>query len=244
MIEILICEDNKKEVEFIVKVISDYILIENLDMELALTTSNPQEMLAHVNRNAGPFLCFVDIELGDIEDNGVTLSSKIKTINPEALIVFVTSNGDYMKLTFEYKIGAIGYIMKGNPNEQKEKVIEYLNYAHQHFSNSTVNEKRFAFNVKDNTMIEVNDDIISFELKNKNVKKVTIYTKYRSYDFFGTLAKAEEMDESFFRVHRSVVINTNNISWIDEKNHKIYMVNGDVCSASTRGIKALKARLY
>jgi len=216
-------------------------MMENLDMKLCLASSDPAAIYDYVSENNGTFLCFLDIELGKTQNqNGIILSSEIKKINPEVLVVFVTSHGKYMQLTFEYKTGAIGYILKGKPQEQTGKIIEYINYAYEHFGQKPDDKKRLTFNVDEKTMVEIRDDIISFELKRKNLKKVTIYTVNRSYEFFGTLNQVEEMDKMFFRCHRSVVVNINNVSWIDDVNQKVHMINGDICDGSVRAIKELK----
>lgn len=240
MIKVLICEDNEKELNDLKQTITNYILMENLDMEVSLTTACPETVIDFVQNEPGPFLCFLDIELKTDEQGvGVVLASKIRHIHPEALIVFVTSNPQYMPLTFEYKVGAVGFLEKGKHHEQK--VTDYIEYA-----NEMLNQKhhetadKFVFKVGDKIVTERYEDIMSFEIASKNMKKVTLYAKNRNHEFLGTLIDIEAMDARFFRCDRSVVVNVENIHWIDPEKKEIHLISGDVCSGSARGIKELR----
>jgi len=242
MVEILICEDNKKELDFLVEAISNYVLMENLDMKIALATAEPDEVIDYVKSNLHQFLCFLDIELKTDENGvGVSLASEIKKLNPNVGIVFVTHHAKYMELTFEYKTEAMGYLLKDDSEELKRKLVHYIDYANKKFNQvDKVSKQKFAFKVGDKVITEVLEDIISFEIATKNKSKITLYAKTRSHEFSGTLDDIEKWDSRFFRCDRSVVVNTYNIDSIDMVTKKVHMVNGDVCSASTRGVKELE----
>ena len=60
-------------------------------------------------------------------------------------------------------------------------------------------------------------------------------------EFWGKIKDIEkEVDERFYRCHRSFLVNKDNIREIDFRNRVIYMVNGDECLISTRMMKGLK----
>ena len=54
------------------------------------------------------------------------------------------------------------------------------------------------------------------------------------------LAQEKEVDERFYRWHRSFLVNKDNIKEIDFQKRMIYMVNGDECLISSRMMKGLK----
>ena len=47
------------------------------------------------------------------------------------------------------------------------------------------------------------------------------------------------LDERFIRCHNSFIVNKDKIKEIDKKNRIAYMINGEECLISTRGIKSL-----
>ena len=51
MLDIYICEDNKKQLSLFTGYIRDALLIENLDMQIVLASSDPYEILG-VSRDA------------------------------------------------------------------------------------------------------------------------------------------------------------------------------------------------
>jgi len=243
MVKVLICEDELKELAFLEKTISDYILMENLDMEIAVTSDDPDELIDYIKENKQDYLCFLDIELNGKYD-GVRLASKIRKLAPDAHIVFVTGYPQYMQLTFEYKVGAVGYLIKGDIKEQAVKIVAYVDYADEYFNNPKSSKvKKFIFKDGDKIVTEAYDDIMSFELATKNKKKVTMYAKNRNYEFLGTLNEIEGLDDRLFRCDRSVLVNVSNIKWVDPKLKKIHMINGDTCTGSARGISELVARM-
>ena len=65
---------------------------------------------------------FVDIDLGG--ENGTTLASMIRGIQPEALIVFATAYGEYAVRAFE--LAAKDYLLKPFDLERVAKTVERL----------------------------------------------------------------------------------------------------------------------
>lgn len=62
----------------------------------------------------------------------------------------------------------------------------------------------------------------------------------RQVEFYGKLKEIVELDSRFYRCHNSYVVNKDNIAEIDMKKREVYMVNGEVCYASSRFLKGLK----
>lgn len=242
MIEILICDDSQNDLDFIVQTVENYLLMEELDMNVALATTDPNAILNYARTSKAQLLCFLDIEILPSENiAGVTLASEIKKFKPDAGIIFVTAYAKYMALTFEYKTEAIGYILKDGSTELKAKIIHYLDYANEKYNKpKDASGKRFAIKVGDKVVTEPFEDIVSFEITSKNISKITLYAKTRSHEFAGTLDEIIGWDERFFRCGRSTIVNTVNIDSLDKREKKVHMINGDVCLASARGMKELE----
>ena len=79
MLDIYICEDNRKQLDLFTEYINDTILIESLDMQVVLGTSDPNEVLKKVEGSQNMGIFFLDIDLKSTM-NGLTLAQKIRKI--------------------------------------------------------------------------------------------------------------------------------------------------------------------
>jgi len=239
MIEIILCEDNEKERRWMADFIDGHVMMENLDMKLVMSTENPDEVLRYVKARASGGLYFLDVDL-KAEITGIQLAVQIRKHDPKAAIVFITTHAELMSLTFEYAIEAMGYILKGDSEVTKEKIVKYIRYVIKKETDAEIRAEKFIVKVDDMMITEDYDEILSFEIAVKRQSKVVMYTKKRSVEINATLAEIEKISEKFVRCHRSCVVNIDNIKSVDFIAKIIYLVNGDTCEASANGIKILK----
>ena len=75
MIDIFICEDNKKQLDLFTTYISNLILIEGFDMKIVQATSDPHQLLKEILTAENTGLFFLDIDLRS-DMNGLTLADK------------------------------------------------------------------------------------------------------------------------------------------------------------------------
>ena len=99
MLNVFICEDNTIERNKFEKIIKDIIMIENLDMDVSLSTGNPEDILSYLDNNSVSGLYFLDIDLKN-KNNGLKLAEKIREYDPRGFIVFVTTHAEMSYLTF------------------------------------------------------------------------------------------------------------------------------------------------
>ena len=111
MIDIYICEDNQKQLNLFKKYISNTILIEEMDMKIALATSDPHALLEKILTAENTGLFFLDIDLKSDMD-GLALAQRIRQIQPRCFIIFITSHSEMSFLTFQYKVEALDFIIK------------------------------------------------------------------------------------------------------------------------------------
>lgn len=240
MLKIYICEDIEVQREKIRKSIENIILIENLDMELSCVSNNPHTILEKVKETEDVGIYFLDIDLG-ADMTGLTLAQEIRKYDPRGFIIFVTTHSEMSYMTFIYKLEALDFILKDNPEELDRRVYECILKANQRFA-SVNNKVQANFSVKVNEkVITVDYDEILFFETSTNVHKIILHCKKREMEFWGKIKDIEkEVDERFYRCHRSFLVNKDNIREIDFRNRVIYMVNGDECLISTRMMKGLK----
>ncbi|WP_246001287.1 LytR/AlgR family response regulator transcription factor [Oceanobacillus piezotolerans] len=236
--EIFICEDDKKQKERITKYIKDYIMIEELDMRVALSTDNPDEIIEYVQSNNINGLYFLDVDLKH-EKSGIVLGAEIRKYDSRGSIVFVTTHSELTYLTFLYKVEALDYIIKDDFTDIQKRVIDCIKTANERYmSNQNETKKRFQIKSGDKVISEEYSNILFFETSPK-LHKIVMHTDQRQVEFYGKLKEIEELDDCFYRCHNSFVVNIENIANIDKKTREITMENGEVCFASSRYMKEL-----
>lgn len=239
MLKVFVCEDTSEQREKITKIIKDIIMIEDFDMEVALSTSDPHEVIKHISENDGTGLYFLDVDLKS-NINGINLATEIRKYDPRGFIVFVTTHAEMSYLTFIYKVEAMDYIIKDNYANIKERVHQCILDANTKYSaKATDLQKNFTMKVDDKVINVEFNKILFFETSNV-IHKVIIHAVNRQIEFYAKMKDIEDkLDERFYRCHRSYLVNKDNIKEIDVKNRIAYMTNGEECLISTRLIKGL-----
>lgn len=239
MIKLFVCEDNDIQRCKFRKIIEDNLIIENYDMKFALDTKDPSELINYVKENKGIGLYFLDVDL-KANINGIQLAKKIREYDINGFIIFLTSHAEMSYLTFVYKIEAMDYIIKDNYKNIKERIIECIKYANKKYSNDS-NAKEIITITSDEKIINLEyNDILYFETAD-SIHKIIAHCVDRNVEFYGKMKELEKRlkDKKFSRCHTSFILNQKYIKEIDKKNRIAYMVNGDKCLISTRGIKTL-----
>jgi len=235
---IFICEDNLHQRRRMEAIIKDYIVINDIDMELVLSTDNPIEILDYIEKcpkqNA---LYILDIHLQH-EMNGITLGSKVREKDIYAKIVFVTTHVELSYLAFQYKVEAMDYIIKNNPEYIAEKIRECLHVAHKRYLEGSVEKKYYKFKVGDKVRKIPFDEIMFFESHHMS-HKLILHTTNSLLEFYGSLSEVAEIDPIFFRCHQSFVVNTKNIKGVNKVTREIEMINGEVVLVATKKIRKL-----
>lgn len=236
---IFICEDNPKQLEKITKIVNNVLLIEDYDIQLALTSTNPHDILDKVKSTNGVGIYFLDIDLhSDI--TGLVLAQEIRKYDPRGFIIFITTHSEMSYMTFIYKVEAMDFILKDDLSNIHSRVHQcILDAVNKYSSTNNSIQKNFTFKLGEKRISIDYDDIIYFETSN-NVHKLIIHTTTRILEFSGKIKEVSgQLDERFYRCHRSFLVNRNHIKEIDMKNHILHMSNQDECLISNRLAKGL-----
>lgn len=243
MIDVYICEDNVKQLNTIKKYVQDAIMIEELDMNIALATGDPHAVLEKLQGAGNPGLFFLDIDLHSDMD-GLVLAQKIRKQEPRCFIIFITSHSEMSFMTFQYKVEALDFIIKDTPELIKSKIHEcLLNVMEKYRFSCNKIMKTFSITLGDHiTTVEL-DKILYFETTS-NIHRIVLQAENRRIEFTSQLKEVEkQLDYRFYRCHRSCIINRDQIQEVDFANYTIHMKNGHICPLSVRMKKGLKKML-
>jgi len=239
MLSIFVCEDDQYYQNMVSECIQTYVRKEGLDIEVALCTSDPAQIIQFISKNKINGLYFLDIEL-EGGYNGVNVAKVIRQHDPRGYIVFITAHPGYMSLTFEYKVEALAYIHKENAGNIQQKIHDCISDAYsKHVSRS--DDGRYIFKTSGGGKIScVYDDILFFET-DKGTKRIIMHTQKRQYVFYDSLDNVIKSlpDGLFYQCHKSYVVNVGHVTdncICDLKQGKSYMTmsNGSRCLVSSR----------
>ncbi|AYD39711.1 DNA-binding response regulator [Clostridium fermenticellae] len=240
MIDIIICEDNDYHRNQIENIVVSEMLNLNYNFKIQMSTKNPDEVIRYVKKyRSDALLCFLDIEL-DFKTSGMELARIIRKINPMGYIVFITSHVELTLLTFEYKVQAMDYIIKGNLDYMKKRIAECIIEVYNDSKNAlAIKKNSIKINIANKVIYFNLDDILFFETSTKD-HKIRIHTCDEQLEFYGVLKQIEkEVTSDYYKVHRSYLINTKKIKAVDKKNFIVYMINGEKCYVSEKRLKGL-----
>lgn len=251
MVSVFICEDNPRYLEMLDKCVKDCILIEDYDMESALSTADPNEIVGYIKNNPVNGLYILDVEL-DNGGNGVELARQIRRYDPRGFIAFVTAHPHYIQKTFEYQVEAMAYIQKSDDEKLVcKRVAECMKNAYgKHISRAYTTP--FIFKSANGRTVSCEyGDILYFETdRHKGVKRILLHTKNRQYTFYGTISEliGTLPKGQFFRCHKSAIVNVGNLTEdcredLKQGKDRMIMPNGTECPVSVRKRRDL-LRLY
>ncbi|WP_342513716.1 LytTR family DNA-binding domain-containing protein [Sporosarcina sp. FSL K6-1522] len=239
---VIICEDDHAQKNRLHKEIMDYANFHEPSIEVVLCTSQPDEVLAYLEQHQADCY-FLDIELNH-ELNGMELAMEIRKKDPIATIIFITTHADYLKLTFTYKLAALDFIVKETTEQISSEVKEALQVAFKKYKQLGEFDQSARVQLQIGERIQnVNiQDIYYIETSTKP-HKLALYEKNGYYEFYGKLIDFEGLDASFYRCHKSYVINLCHVSELNKTERKVTMSNGTVCMVSFRLVRELQRKL-
>lgn len=238
MLNIYICEDNKEQKEFLTDVVEKIVLMENYDLKFVLATENPYELLEVISENEVG-IYFLDIDLGS-DITGLALAQKIRKVDKRGFIIFVTTHSEMAYMTFSYKVEAMDFITKGNPDVIKDRVKQCVDDAYRRYcSPQNTDSKIFKFNIGDKEYCIGMQDIMFIETSDVP-HKLVLHAKDSILEFQGSLKSVISLlDEDFVMIHRSFIVNKKYIHKINIKEKTVVMNDDSVCFASAKKIKEL-----
>lgn len=206
---IAICDDRQEDREY----------VRQLTARWAQQRGNQVEMTEFCSAEQFLFSCpqpdfdllLLDIEMGEMD--GVSLAKQVRRTNELMQIVFITGYSDY--ITEGYEVAALHYLMKP---VKEEKLFAVLDRA----------VERLHKNTKVLTL-ETAEEMVRVPLYQVSALEVlrnyvTVHAR-QDYTVKKSLSELmEQLDERFFRVGRSAVVNLNDISRVTRSD--IYLTDG------------------
>ena len=230
MLPIYICEDDAMILAAQKKFLEKQIMMEGYDMQIALCSRHPQEIIEAVAADPKRGIYFLDVELKDEPMDGFMLGQQIRKFDPRGFLIYVTSFPDLAFETFRYHLEALDYIVKGNSEKMLAGMYKNLAVITERMCKEQGEQKEyFTVKVLDIVRHVPVDEIMFFETSVRT-HRIELHAKNDCIDFIGSMQELQEQfREHFLRVHRSYLVNVNKIQELDLKHREILMDNGEKC---------------
>jgi len=196
--KIAICDDTEIDRNFIKDIVTDWANKSCVKPDIHMFSS-AEEFLFEYEDCKDYQILLLDIEMGQMD--GVSLAKELRKTNDSAQIVFITGYSDY--IAEGYEVSALHYLMKP---VREEKLSEVLDRA---VSKLGKDEKALMLESGGETNL-----VPIYRIRFIDVRgNYTTVHADKEYTIKKTLSDVEkELDERFYRVGRSCIVNLTQIS--------------------------------
>lgn len=209
-INFAICDDNRIDSQYVNELIKKWARNKKYQIHIDIFQS-AEAFLFHYTQNKEYDVLLLDIEMKKMD--GVTLARMIRKSNKSVQILFITGYSQY--IAEGYDVEALHYLMKPI---KEEKMFDVLDRA---VTKLIQNEKHLLLKLSDEMIKIPLHEIIYIDV-NRNY--VTIHAN-KDYTLKKTLGEIEkELDEKFFRIGRSAIVNLKYITRITKT--EVFLSNG------------------
>lgn len=202
MINVAICDDDVAMTGIIENMIREVCKNNFISVDTDIFWDG-KRLVQSVESNMYYDIIFLDIEMKG--EDGITVARRIRTIDRNVLIIYVTSHDSYMLEAFSVR--PFRFLLK--PVGKKE--IENCLLSGYEEINRTDNYFRCSFQ-RINYKIPIRD-ILYFESRKR---KIYVITDKETYEMYGKLNEIEKSLESskatFLRIHQSFLVNYKHVN--------------------------------
>lgn len=217
MMNIGICDDNLQDIMALNNCLEICLLKFNFPAQIALKTSSQSEMLCAIKRGDIDIL-FLDIDFNDKLNNGINFALKLRELNKDFHLIFVTGFFNYCLEAYSCK--TFDYIFKPVTVQNLSPVIKRLMKDFSLPNNKFITISGIgAVNVRHIIYIERNKEKVVLHLKNGDCYKC-------NSSLNSILSK---LPNTFERCHRSYIINNEHVTFISKKTKSVHFQTGDSC---------------
>lgn len=240
MLHVLICEDDPQQRAHMESIVRRHITTEDVDMELVLSAGCPTDVLGYLEEHPDTNgFYFLDVDLQH-EINGIELGAKIREIDTQATIVFITTHEEQQYLVFTHKIEAMDYIIKDRPEDVEKRAMECMLVAYKRYLDTKAHHRKY-YQVKagEEFWSIPYDEILFFETDPAVRHKIILHMENDQIKFRSLISEVSTIDTMFYRCHKSFVVNIENIKNVNTSAQEIEMIDGQTVPVTARKLPEL-----
>lgn len=244
MAKIYICDDEQVWINQIEHAVSDFTVSSDWEMSILCKSTRPAGVLECLQRDKTlGGIYFLDVILKS-EINGIELGAKIRELDSEAVLIFVTTHDELVMDTFRLKLQAADYILKDN-GCLSSQINDTLHALELHYGNAArkLSAPRIQLYSGGSYHFIVKDDIYFVESM-KNQHKLIVHMKSEIFTVTMPLKEmVKQLGDGFVMCRRGCLINPRHVREADPVARIIIFDNKESCVCSCRTWRAVSERL-
>ena len=219
MINIILCDDDKKYCKQISNIIDKYMFNNSIDYKKHIFFDYNDDFMDIIKSNMPSKIYILDIETPS--RSGIDIAREIRRKDTESVIIFLTGHEELSNAVIKDDLLFLSFINKFD--ECEKRITKSLDKALK-----IVQEKQvLKFNDRNNIYTIKLDNILYFT-KDSVERKTIIKTDYQEYKTNLSLSCIKEkLDKRFIQTHKACIINRGRIEKIDVKKKEIIFDNGE-----------------
>lgn len=231
MLHFILCDDNPRHNQTMTYHLEKIIPRLPMECSIALTTTDPRQVIAHAATQQGDAVYLLDLEM-ETDLSGLDVCAAIRRHQPGAYVIYVSAYAEYAMECC--RTHAFDFILKPYTNQRLENALRDV-ILHIERNRTVV-----PLSVTAGTVTQVLDQ--------KEIRYLQMEREYvTAHMNSGVFTWRESMThllprlnpEWFVRIHKSCAINRLYIQCVDQKSREVTLKGGTVLDVSRRLIGQL-----
>ena len=240
MTEIYLCDDEPAWIKQMEQAVSDFMVSSDWALGIVCSATEPGRLLDCLSqRKTSGGIYLLDIDLKS-EMNGIELGAGIRELDPDAVLIFVTTHDELVMDTLRLKLQATDYILKdsGSLRSQIGETLRIVESRHDH-SARRLSAPRIRLDAGGSCHYIIKDDIYFVESQT-NQHKLLVHLRSEVFTLSMPLKEvAKRLGEDFVFCKRGCLVNPLHVAAIDRKSKEIVFDNRERRPYSYRALRLL-----
>lgn len=234
MLHIYLCEDNKIQLKNWKTIIEKYLLMNVTESKLYCIATKPEDLLSMRRHSDITGLYFLDIDL-QADKNGIELAQEIRRFDPRGYIVFITTHSEMAVLTFRYKVEAMDFILKDEPDILPKHICACIRSAEDNYKTQLETSNRLlTVKIDKSSLVLDQNDILAITTANDS-HKITVHTRTGIKQMSGSLKEfSAALNPGFCQCSRSAIVNLHHVTAFNRETALLTMDSKDTFPVSVR----------
>lgn len=217
MLNFIVCEDNKFLLEKNAQIINNLMFNNNINYIINTYNCFNKDLEKEINSNNGFKIYILDIEPGNY--SGIDIVRLIRKNDWNSIVIISTAHDELFNRVFSDNLLIFAFISKFDDYEKNlknclTKALEIINI-----------KKFLKFNINKNFYFVKFNEILYLKF-DKSIRKTIIKTINNEYSINKPLNYfVDQLDDNFFRINKSYIINLINVKEINYKDEIIVFNN-------------------
>lgn len=234
MLHFVLCDDNPRHNQTLSYHLEQLASSLPMPYELALVTTEPQEVLTYAESAAEPTVYLLDLVLEKEQMNGLDLCRGIHERDPKGYIIYVSAYAEYAMDCVQSH--AFDFVLKPYTPERLASSLRDV------MQEITQRKPEVTLTISAGSLTRVLDQqsILYLQIQREYVTAYLTDTQVTWRESMAQLLPRLQ-PEWFVRIHKSYAINRMHLVSIDAKTAEVTLKNGAVLPVSRRMLKELQS---